>query len=152
MLYHSLGSISLRGYYNPDRKEIHINELLQDTERLSTLTHELGHALAEHAAGDGKSEAQREYEGDCISILIQEHCGIEITDSRMRHFSAHYKKFMEELAEKLAEVPQEERKRQTGRQMTEAFSSVFRIYSDASEGLSRILRKARAWMKHWYRS
>lgn len=144
VLYHSLGSISLRGYYNPDRKEIHINELLQDTERLSTLTHELGHALAEHAAGDGKSEAQREYEGDCISILIQEHCGIEITDSRMRHFSIHYEKFMEELTETLRELPQEERGRHAGRRMTEAFSSVFRIYSDASERLQPYLAEAAA--------
>lgn len=73
-----------------------LNELLEDTQRLSTLSHEIGHMLEQHGTRD-ISAAQKEFEADCISVLVQSHYGIELTDSRKSHLAAHYKKFEAEM-------------------------------------------------------
>lgn len=91
-------SISLRGGYNKIKHEIKLNSRLQDTERLSTLSHELGHAII-HSKFDHKSISQKEFEADALSIMIQTDLGLEPTNSRKYHLSQHYSKFMEENKE-----------------------------------------------------
>lgn len=85
-----LKSISLRGLFNFNNNEIFINSNLNDTERLSTLTHELGHAIM-HKYNDKIPSEVKEYEADCISIMLQNKFSIEITDIRKAHLSEHYK-------------------------------------------------------------
>lgn len=85
-----LQSIALRGLFNFNNNEIFINNYLNDTERLSTLTHELGHAIM-HKYNDKIPSEVKEYEADCISIMLQKKFGIEITDIRKAHLSEHYK-------------------------------------------------------------
>lgn len=87
-----LKSISLRGAFYPTENVIQINDKLDDTERLSTLTHELGHALM-HNNREARQlpESVRELEADSISIMLQQYFGIPLTDSRKRHFSESYK-------------------------------------------------------------
>lgn len=93
----SVDSITLRGAYSPTVNVITINELLKDTQRLSTLTHEIGHMLAEHGKREGLSTSQKEFEADCISIMMQSYYDIELTDTRKKHLADHYNIFMSEL-------------------------------------------------------
>ena len=86
-----LTSISLRGAFYPNENIIRINDKLDDTEKLSTLTHELGHALM-HGSKDAvnKGTSEKEFEADCVSIMLQKYFGVGLTDSRKRHFTDHY--------------------------------------------------------------
>lgn len=86
-----LQSISLRGDFNTITKEIRISDKLNDTEKLSTLTHELGHAIM-HSDPKARElhSSIREIEADCISIMLQHYVGLELTESRKRHLVDHY--------------------------------------------------------------
>lgn len=89
-------SISLRGYYYGNK--IALNEKLKTTEELSTLTHEMGHAMAHNKENNQRqSTAQKEYEADCVSIVFQSYMGEEIPDGRKRHLAYNYQKYREEL-------------------------------------------------------
>lgn len=92
--FKDLHSIALRGYYNPEQGEIVINNRLNSTEKLSTLTHELGHALSKHKKGEEKSSSQIEWEADAISIMIQSSMGLEISNTRKQHLKDHYTTMM----------------------------------------------------------
>ena len=91
-----LQSISLRGDCNYQSREIRINNILEDTQKLSTLSHELGHALCTEGL-HGASTAKRELIADAVSIMIQSNFGIEITDSRKRHLKSHYDSLKKEM-------------------------------------------------------
>lgn len=88
-----LTSISLRGYYDPSRNTIALSDKLNDTERLSTLTHELGHAVM-YAAGGGQEHASpveiRELEADAVSIMLQTGFGLPLTQKRIDHLHNAY--------------------------------------------------------------
>ena len=85
-----LRSISLRGFFDPATNSIALNHLLNDTERLSTLTHELGHAIAymQNPQESALPEAQRELRADAFSILLQSDLGLPITDTRKDHLQS----------------------------------------------------------------
>lgn len=86
-----LQSIALRGQFFPMENSIRISDKLNDTEKLSTLTHELGHALLHgDAASRNKNSSLKELEADCVSIMLQEELGIELTEGRKKHFVQHY--------------------------------------------------------------
>src|SRR5699024_4375037 len=82
-------SISLRGFYRykEENKEIVLNYLLNDTEKLSTLSHEIGHAVTYQEEMD---RAEAELQADMISMMLQWNMEIEVTESRKRHFQTHY--------------------------------------------------------------
>lgn len=87
-----LDSISLRGYYLPDIKSITINSLLNSSEHLSTLTHELGHAVMDHTQYQSiDDEYRKEFEADCFSIMLDNHLGIPLVDSRKNHIAKNYR-------------------------------------------------------------
>lgn len=88
----NMSSISLRGEYNRGDHAIRINELLEDTQRLSTLSHELGHAI-QHQETELKNSAQIELEGDALGIMIESHFGIEPTETRQRHLAQNYRAY-----------------------------------------------------------
>lgn len=92
----NLGSISLRGDFAPADNRIRINELLEDTEKVSTMSHEIGHALLHKHPG--KSLHQKEFEADALSIMLQSHLGIALSDTRKSHLADHYRAYHEELA------------------------------------------------------
>ena len=88
-----LQSIALRGQYIPADRAIQISDKLNDTEKLSTLSHEYGHALLHtDPASKGKNPSVKELEADCISIMLQQEFGIPLTDTRKRHFVGHYER------------------------------------------------------------
>lgn len=93
ILLTDLQSISLRGSYYPLDNLIKINCRLEDTQRLCTTLHELGHAMI-HSKISNKTTAQKEIEADALSIMLQSNLGIELSDSRKRHFKEHYEQFI----------------------------------------------------------
>lgn len=119
-------SIALRGSFSPSLNVITLNELLKDTQRLSTLTHEIGHMLAEHGKREGLSTSQKEFEADCISIMMQSHFDIELTDTRKRHLADHYNMFTDELREKNPDLTQEDIRKA----MDDVLSNSMRIFKE----------------------
>lgn len=90
-----LKSIALRGDYSPQMNRIRLNEMLEDTEKLSTMSHELGHALLHKTLPIGKSAAQVELEADALGIMLESHFGIALTESRKRHLVSNYNTYHE---------------------------------------------------------
>lgn len=84
----NLTSISLHGSYVLDQHCIILNERLEDTHRLCTLTHEMGHAVLHDA--EKVPTVQAELEADAFSILLESYLGIALTDTRKRHLAGHY--------------------------------------------------------------
>lgn len=84
-------SIALRGQFDRRVAEIEINDRLQDTQRLDTLIHEMGHALL-HTNDDGAELPRpiKELEADGVSIMLASALGIAVNDNRKRHFAACY--------------------------------------------------------------
>ncbi len=88
-----------RGCFVENKKEIHINEILKDTEKLSVLSHELSHAVL-HTKSK-KSEVKKEVEADSLSIMIQSRLGLKISDTRKAHLFENFQKYVgEEKGEK----------------------------------------------------
>lgn len=85
-------SISLRGKHIGQLQEIHLNEQLNDTQRLSTLAHELGHAVLHQIPSD-IGTAQKELEADALGIMIEGYFGIKPTDSRKRHLADNFREY-----------------------------------------------------------
>lgn len=101
------GSLSLRGTYNISANAIRINSALGDTQRLSTLIHELAHSQLHSAPTTTKSTAQKELEADMYAIMLEKYCGIDTTDARKQHLADNYKEYILSLppsADKTATV------------------------------------------------
>lgn len=92
-----LKSVALRGYYESETCNITINSRLADTQRLSTLLHEMAHGMLQHGMDTGKSRAQREFEADALSVMLESAMGLPITDTRKEHMSVEYKNYITEL-------------------------------------------------------
>lgn len=121
-----LSSVSLRGFYDGVKNYIAINELLEDTQFLSTLSHEIGHMLEKHGTQDRDiSPAQKEFEADCVSVVIQSYFGVELTDLRKRHLAENYREFLSEVKMKNPSISEEEQIKLVENVMDSALS-VFR--------------------------
>lgn len=130
-----LQSIALRGAYSPSRNEISLNALLEDTEKLSTLSHELGHAMVHNNPNLNKSVARMEFEADAMCIMIQAHCGIEVSDVRKRHLSDNYNKLFEELK------ANPETGEKALAQTQQIFSSVFDVYKNNIADMQQCIQR-----------
>lgn len=142
-----LKSIALNGSYHPIRNEITINELLEGTNRFSTMTHELGHAILHHSPENRlKLPSQIEYEADCMSILLHTHLGLEIPDGRTRHLSTHFQSFIKHKEEMFLqenpEISSEECAVQVEEVITMSFHDVFQEYQKTVEELQPYLDEA----------
>lgn len=132
--YKDVESIALRGYYVPCEHRIVLNHLMEDTVQLSTLSHELGHALAHYELKlHDRSNSQIEFEGDAISVMLQHNFGIELTEQRKSHLATHFKAFQRECKSMLYEdnpnLTQEELSEKTDALIKESFANVFEIYN-----------------------
>ena len=90
-------SVALRGTYDPESHAIRINSILGDTQKLSTLLHEMSHGLLAQRS-EGKSAAQRELEADLLSVMFCNRFDIEVTDARKDHMVNSFRKFEAEQA------------------------------------------------------
>ncbi len=112
-------SIGLRGQALTFENLITLNEKLQDTERVSTLSHEIGHFLMHHnGSAAEKFVSQIELEADVYSIILQTKLGVELTATRIEHMAESFKTF-ERIT---ARLPEEDRP---------TFSDVFKNANEA---------------------
>ena len=90
---------TVRGSFYPDLNEIHISDMLEGENKLSTFIHELGHATlhADSYKNASKSTARIEVEADIYSFIIECRLGIEPTDARCRHLKTHYDQYLAEI-------------------------------------------------------
>lgn len=88
-----LKSISLRGRYFPNVHKIELNDRLNDSEKLSTTLHEMGHAIlhSDEKTTREKPLEQIEFEADSISIMLQSKFGFEINEHRQAHIAEQYR-------------------------------------------------------------
>ena len=121
----NLHSIGVRGFYHSGFNCIKINELLEDTASVSTLSHEIGHALLHKERPDYSTE-RKEFEADCVSIMIDSHLGLEIPDSRKAHLASHFEKLKEQLKESDISID-------------DIFSDVFEVYQKQVEKIDEYM-------------
>ena len=89
-------SISMRGYFQPADNTIHLSDKLNDSMKLSVLTHELGHAVMHAAYNPDMSVEQKEIEADSLSLMLREHLGVsEIENARKAHLADSYRNYLE---------------------------------------------------------
>ena len=119
-------SISIRRTCNRLTHEIQLNPLLEDSQRLSTLVHEMGHAML-HRSQTDKTTAQKEFEADAISIMFLSDVGLKPTDARLMHLSDNYHKLVDELQESMPETADLE---QIDKSISDIFSPVFKTYQE----------------------
>lgn len=93
--YETVHSIALRGWHEVGGDTV-INDKLEDTEKLSTIVHEIGHDILKHGLREEKSSAQEEFEADAFSIMLDTHFGVDITDGRKRHLYQAYQQLEQE--------------------------------------------------------
>lgn len=117
-----LKSVALRGYYKTETHDITINSRLADTQRLSTLLHEMAHGMLRHGTDFNKSSAQREFEADALSVMLESAIGLPIPEARKEHMSAEYKNYIVEL--KTGKTDEEKAK------INEQIDKVFKPISD----------------------
>lgn len=87
----TIRSVALKGFYVPSEHRIEVNPLLDDTAKVSTLTHEMGHALLHGKGSDPDiTVAQCEFEADAVGIMLTASLGLPIEQSRAAHISKQY--------------------------------------------------------------
>ena len=127
------------GYIAPDTKEIVLTTGLTSEQRLSTFTHELGHAATldwfQKKSIDNSSLI--EITADAFSIFMQNRLGLTVDDSRKRHFIKETKTYMDQGAD----LPEKKARR------TEALlasTDIFRHYNESlDKKLNPLLEKGR---------
>lgn len=124
-----LSSITLRGYYYPKYNRICLNEKMEDTAKMSTLSHELGHAMI-HRESNDKSTHRKEFEADAVSILISTHFGEEISESSKSHFVSHYEALKEEVEKSDEDF-----------NISECLSDVMKVYKEHIDDLDQSVQK-----------
>lgn len=130
-----LQSISLRGDYAPSLNRIRLNTFLEDTEKLSTLSHELGHAMIHHIPDTKKTPSQLEFEADALSIMVQAHCGIEVTEFRKHHLAENYKTLLGTLEQN------PDAKKDVVQQSQEIFSSVYGTFKKNTDAMQQCIER-----------
>ena len=96
-----LPSISTRGYYQRSDNSITLSDKLNDSMKLSVMSHELSHAIMH---GDKMAtqlpQLQKEIEADSLSLMIRQHLGItDVEDIRQDHLKSAYKKYVKMIEE-----------------------------------------------------
>lgn len=125
-----LKSVTLRGDYDPESHAIRINSILGDTQKLSTLLHEMAHGIMGHQVGE-KSSAQRELEADLLSMMLCNRYGIEVTDARIDHMVNSFHAFTNE--QKSVENPV---------QLVNLIESVNQLFERHESALQKAMEKA----------
>ena len=127
-----LSSMLTKGYYSIRDKEIVLNSSLQGTQKLSTMAHELGHAIR-HGLPNDLSTSRKELEADAISVMIESGFGLSLTDARKGHLADHYKNYIKELKEEIGtDVPNEVLQEK----INEVLSSVYGTYNECIEDIN----------------
>ena len=125
----NLSSISLRGFYLRGENKLVLSDKLNDTQRLSSGLHELSHAILRHSPDAlQKNTAQNEFEADALSVMLQYHAGLELTDVRKQHLAHHYHDLVNNLPKNLTIEKILDHVSETYRNMIEDFDAVMNKY------------------------
>ncbi len=124
-----LSSITLKGFYNPNLHKITLNDKINDTEKLTVLCHELGHAVLHNNLKEynNNDPSVLEIEADMFSIMLQSHAGIELTDSQKKHFTDHYRA--------LEQYNNSIKKEEDKVDVNELFDKAFNKYQECAKGI-----------------
>lgn len=92
VLEENLNSISIRGLAYNNENIIKLNSLMEDTQRLDTLVHEIGHIKLhrDNKETSKKSPALIEFEADLMSIMLSTDYNLEINDNRKEHLVSSF--------------------------------------------------------------
>ena len=138
-----LNSIALNGYYNNDTNVITINYILNDTNRLSTLSHEFGHMIAEHKSES--NEIVRELEADILSIMFFSYFNLPIEEKRKNHFKQHIDSLAEDLSTKYnnekKELKFDNKQQYISFMIEEIMNKTFEIYKKHAVALDDIYKE-----------
>ena len=138
-----LNSIALNGYYNNDTNVITINYILNDTNRLSTLSHEFGHMIAEHKSES--NEIVRELEADILSIMFFSYFNLPIEEKRKNHFKQHIDSLAEDLSTKYnnekKELKFDNKQQYISFMIEEIMNNTFEIYKKHAVALDDIYKE-----------
>lgn len=85
-----IDSIALKGFYRPADDSITINDKLNDSEKLSTLTHEFSHALMHKTSTQPKEVV--EFEAECLSHMFLRRLNMPLSDSNKDYIATYYSK------------------------------------------------------------
>ncbi len=78
----------LRGTCNNYTKELSVNKLYKGASCVSTLTHEIGHAVMNHRME--QNLYKKESEADIFGIILTYALGVDVIETRKIHFKDHY--------------------------------------------------------------
>ena len=92
------------GYWKPSTKEIHVDGTLSQLQRVKTLAHELGHALAGHGLpGDRTDVRESETIAESVAFLVCDAFGLD-TSERSFPYVATFAQNSKTFARLLGEV------------------------------------------------
>lgn len=130
------------GSFTPKDNIIHISPALEDTARLSTLAHELGHAVM-HNTQPELSAVEMEFQADAFSIMLHQELGLEVsedTKGHLAHVFNEMKKEVESEAIKNALAESDKKNYVLSSQRRAMISSLKDVHIAYSEHLPRILK------------
>lgn len=130
-----LSSISLRGQYvKSTEPSIQINDKLESTQKLSTFTHELGHAIL-HKESVSSSTAQKEFEADAFSIMLCANYGVELTYVRKVHLAENTAAFKAEVLKNISK--EENMKEVWNKALFKSFDNVYSMFRENIEEIEK---------------
>lgn len=128
-------SIRIKGLCRiDDAKEIRLNTRLEDTMKVSTLSHELGHFLMHRKDNESmidKLTEQKEVEADIFSIMLTSRFGNETSDARKDHLANSYRAYMSKAGNNKTQNPFND--------INVIFSNVNKVFTDTIEGLDKYM-------------
>ena len=74
---------SARGYYNRLKKEIMVSSMSNNSDKIKTMMHELGHYLLHESAEEVQDHPAREVEAELTSLLVCSVLGVEFAESSL---------------------------------------------------------------------
>ncbi|MCC8028008.1 MAG: hypothetical protein LIP16_22215 [Clostridium sp.] len=138
-------SIALKGMAQLKPKEdgywhIRISDKLNDTEMVSTLTHEIGHQLM-HRNSSEKPASLLEVESDCFSIMLQHHIGLDVSalTNRQRHLVRSFHQWQNDQNELIAANPNAK-----VTSVDTVINDVFKVYRQEIDKIDKAIDAARA--------
>lgn len=92
---------TVRGYYVPRTNSIVISDKLNDTQKLATLTHEMGHAMLHtESTIDTTQLEQIEVEADIYTLMVTSMYDIPVEEATLSHLKKNFDKINIEQFEK----------------------------------------------------